>query len=175
MTESVGPPLPTLLADAVAEFEVWMQGELLADQTHSTPRSPLYRRGGAARHPRASEALVLPREADVKTDCPPLPVSILPSRRPPFDEPGVVPIDLRWAPAPAGLLGRQRRLSWGLGLGAPSYLPHILRLSQPVLSGLAAEGGLVALSCGRQTQGTLGFQILPRCCQLLFDGGFATL
>jgi hypothetical protein len=42
VTEFVDLPLPAPLADAVAEFEAWMQGEFLADQTRSTPSGALY-------------------------------------------------------------------------------------------------------------------------------------
>jgi hypothetical protein len=48
MAEFVDPSLPAPLADAVAEFEAWMLGELLADQTHGTPRGPLYHYTGEA-------------------------------------------------------------------------------------------------------------------------------
>jgi hypothetical protein len=36
------PKLPIPLRDALVEFEAWMQSELLADQTRSTPKTPLY-------------------------------------------------------------------------------------------------------------------------------------
>lgn len=42
MTDFNDPFLPAPLAAAVAEFEFWMQGELLADQARSIPRDPLY-------------------------------------------------------------------------------------------------------------------------------------
>ena len=37
MTEFVDPSLPMLLAAAVAEFEAWMQGELLAVLPRASP------------------------------------------------------------------------------------------------------------------------------------------
>ena len=77
--------------------------------------------------------------------------------------------DLRWPPAPAGLWGCRRALSWRHGLGPPDYLPSVLRLPQPVLGGLAADDGLVALSRRRRAQGTLGFKFLPGRRQFLFD------
>ena len=109
------------------------------------------------------------RLADVESEFGFLPVSVLPSRCPPFHEPGIVPIDLRRAPAAAGLWSCQRWLSRGYGLGSPRYLSHLLGLPQPVLGGLAAEDGLVALFRRRQTQEALGFQILPGRRQLLLD------
>ncbi|MGA8196259.1 MAG: hypothetical protein WB902_23150 [Acetobacteraceae bacterium] len=42
-------------------------------------------------------------------------------------------------------------------------------MPQPVLGGLAADDGLVALSCQRRAPGTFGFQVPPGRRQFLFD------
>jgi hypothetical protein len=46
--EPDGPALPAPLAEAVIEFEQWMQGQLQADQARSTPQMPLYHYTGEA-------------------------------------------------------------------------------------------------------------------------------
>jgi hypothetical protein len=46
--ESAGPSLPAPLAEAVGEFEAWMQRQLLADQARSTPQKSLYHYTGEA-------------------------------------------------------------------------------------------------------------------------------
>ena len=46
--DSEGPPLQAQFGEAVAEFEQWMQGQLLADQARSTPQMPVYHYTGEA-------------------------------------------------------------------------------------------------------------------------------